>query len=181
MADNPYLEPEQDPDAPTVVAPSAQDRTRVSSQHASSQTAQRPIRRQYQPAPRQAVPSEYYAPQQEYFDDGDVRGGRMQGRASVAAHSAASRVVLVIIAWVCRILAILTSITVIAGVFGMAMAIPFVSSYYQWLTSITPSGLLGSLSFATVLGGAFRGDFALIAVFLFLVDWVCLKASSSLR
>ena len=46
---------------------------------------------------------------------------------------------------------------------------------------LVPGPLLGLLVFQTPFGGAFRGDFALAAVLLLVVDWLLVRASASLR
>ena len=43
------------------------------------------------------------------------------------------------------------------------------------------AGLEGLLVIQTPLGGAFRGDFALFAVIVFIIDWVICKVAASLR
>lgn len=50
-----------------------------------------------------------------------------------------------------------------------------------WLALTIPQSISGALVLSTPLGGAFRGDFALIAVVLFVVDWAICKIAASLR
>ncbi len=49
------------------------------------------------------------------------------------------------------------------------------------LSRAIPEAISGSFVISTPLGGAFRGDFALVAVLFFLIDWVFCKIASSLR
>lgn len=49
------------------------------------------------------------------------------------------------------------------------------------LSRAVPDAISGVLVFQTPLGGAFRGDFALVAALLFVLDWAACKAASSLR
>ena len=49
------------------------------------------------------------------------------------------------------------------------------------LNGMVPSAISGMLVIPTPLGGAFRGDFALLAIALFVVDWACLRIASALR
>lgn len=49
------------------------------------------------------------------------------------------------------------------------------------VTNVIPRALSGLLVFVTPFGGAFRGDFAIAAVTLLLVDWMLCRASVSLR
>ena len=41
--------------------------------------------------------------------------------------------------------------------------------------------VFGILCVATPFGGMFRGDFAIVSVALFVIDWVCLRIAASLR
>ena len=57
-----------------------------------------------------------------------------------------------------------------------------------WLLSVNgavarlvPGPVLGLLVFQTPFGGAFRGDFALLAVILLLIDWALAHVRASLR
>jgi hypothetical protein len=49
------------------------------------------------------------------------------------------------------------------------------------ISRLIPEAISGSLVISTPLGGAFRGDFALVAVLFFLADWALCKIASSLR
>lgn len=49
------------------------------------------------------------------------------------------------------------------------------------VSGIIPSALSGVLVFVTPFGGAFRGDFALVAILLLVADWLLGRASASLR
>ena len=44
-----------------------------------------------------------------------------------------------------------------------------------------PEGVAGLFVFVTPFGGAFRGDFALMAVALLVIDWLLGRTSASLR
>ena len=48
-------------------------------------------------------------------------------------------------------------------------------------TRLVPGVLSGLFVFQTPLGGAFRGDFAVLAIVLPVLDWVFCRASASLR
>ena len=49
------------------------------------------------------------------------------------------------------------------------------------VTRLIPSPLSGAFVFQTAFGGAFRGDFAIAAILLLVVDWVFGRLSTSLR
>ena len=42
---------------------------------------------------------------------------------------------------------------------------------------LVPAQILGVLVFRTPMGGAFRGDFALVAVAFFVIDWLLARAA----
>ena len=46
---------------------------------------------------------------------------------------------------------------------------------------LVPGALSGLFVFQTPLGGAFRGDFAALAIVLLVIDWILSRASASLR
>ena len=49
------------------------------------------------------------------------------------------------------------------------------------LSRLVPGALSGLFVLQTPLGGAFRGDFAVVAIVLLVLDWICCRASASLR
>lgn len=49
------------------------------------------------------------------------------------------------------------------------------------VSRLVPGPLAGLLVFKTPLGGAFRGDFAALAIVLLVIDWIFSRASASLR
>lgn len=49
------------------------------------------------------------------------------------------------------------------------------------VTNVIPRALSGLLVFVTPFGGAFRGDFAIVACALLLADWMLYRASVLLR
>lgn len=49
------------------------------------------------------------------------------------------------------------------------------------VSGLMPAPLSGLLVFVTPFGGAFRGDFALAAVLLLVLDWALCRAAASLR
>lgn len=48
------------------------------------------------------------------------------------------------------------------------------------LTGLIPAPLSGAFVFQTPFGGVFRGDFAVAAIMLFVIDWLLTRASASL-
>lgn len=49
------------------------------------------------------------------------------------------------------------------------------------VTQLVPEPLRGLLVFAIPLGGAFRGDFAVLAIVLLVADWLLCRIAASLR
>ena len=48
-------------------------------------------------------------------------------------------------------------------------------------SALVPAPLAGLFVFQTPLGGAFRGDFAIVAIVLLVLDWALQRLSASLR
>lgn len=48
-------------------------------------------------------------------------------------------------------------------------------------TRLLPDALSGILVFQTPLGGAFRGDYAVLAIVLLVLDWLFCRAAARLR
>lgn len=84
------------------------------------------------------------------------------------------------LAYVFRVLALLTSLLVLLLCLGSAVSFG-VLSWVNNLDAMIPAGLSGLLVYTTPLGGAFRGDFFIAAVALFICDWICCRVSASLR
>ncbi|MDJ1121434.1 hypothetical protein QJ043_02350 [Olsenella sp. YH-ols2217] len=84
------------------------------------------------------------------------------------------------LAYVFRVLAVLTSLLVLALCLGSAVSLG-VLDWVVKLDATIPSGLSGVLVYATPLGGAFRGDFFIAALVLFVCDWACCRLSAALR
>ncbi|MCH4053858.1 MAG: hypothetical protein LKG38_01845 [Atopobiaceae bacterium] len=168
MTPNPYLEDGVGPDSPTTTYP-ATPRSRA---HASQAASCRYARSGYDEANGDGYGGGYDGSRDDGSHWRSRRGGGWRGVA---------RVLCVAVAWVARALAILACVAVVASAFGFGAATRGVSVVYGIVLMATPSFLRGTLSFATILGGAFRGDFAVLALALFLLDWVFIRVSASLR
>ena len=79
-----------------------------------------------------------------------------------------------------RLAAIATSLLVIVASFGANRHRAVVVSLITQASALIPAGLQGRLVIETPFGGAFRGDLAVLAVALFLIDWICLSYAYSL-
>lgn len=90
-------------------------------------------------------------------------------------------VLLRILAWACRVLAILFAFACIALCFGPIGALTPIADLTFALQSLIPKALAGIFVWISPLGGSFRGDFAIASVALFLLDWALVRASTALR
>ena len=79
-----------------------------------------------------------------------------------------------------RLAAITISLLVIVASFGANRHRAIVVSLFTRVSALIPAGLQGRLVVETPFGGAFRGDLAVLAVVLFLIDWFCLSYAYSL-
>lgn len=93
----------------------------------------------------------------------------------------AARFFLALFSWVFRLAAIAISVVVVLDSFTMAAARVELLRATALISSFIPSQLAGLYVIDTPFGGAFRGDFAIVAVVLFLVDWILCRIRVSLR
>ena len=49
------------------------------------------------------------------------------------------------------------------------------------VSQLIPAPIQGLFVFQTPFEGAFRGDFAIVAIVLLVLDWICCRVSASLR
>ncbi len=50
-----------------------------------------------------------------------------------------------------------------------------------FVSRLVPAPIHGLFVFQTPFEGAFRGDFAIVAIVLLVLDWICCRLSASLR
>lgn len=91
------------------------------------------------------------------------------------------RTALRIVAIVCRVLAIALAVLVVMLSVATTGGRAWLVMVSNVADSIVPLPLLGTAVMETPFGGAFRGDFAIISVVLFIVDWACSKAAAHIR
>ena len=90
-------------------------------------------------------------------------------------------IVLSIVGIACRVLAIaMCAVTAILCFSGIAAQLGIVGLVVDLSRSL-PGAIAGYGVVATPFGGVFRLDFALVAVFLFAIDYACARASRALR
>ena len=82
---------------------------------------------------------------------------------------------------VLRVLAWAMTALVVADSFVSGAVRSLLLPVNTMLGRAVPDVISGVLVFQTHLGGAFRGDFALVAAILFVLDWAACTAASSLR
>ena len=89
--------------------------------------------------------------------------------------------VLLVLAWACRALAIVFAVFTVVLCFGSLIELTVVADGLFWLQSIVPDPLAGLFVYSTPLGGAFRGDFAIASLALFIADWAFMRIAAALR
>ncbi len=98
-----------------------------------------------------------------------------------ASHDNAPKALLGAVGFAFRVAAWAVCALVVADIFLTGPARSAVLPLNTLLARAIPEAISGSLVISTPLGGAFRGDFAIVAVLFFLIDWVFCKIASSLR
>lgn len=102
-----------------------------------------------------------------------LTGGSRSGRRVVSG-------LLVVLACAARIVAILLVVLVVCDALFSGEFRTALLGLNGTLTSLLPSPLSGSFVLSTPFGGVFRGDFAIAAIMLFVIDWLVTRASASL-
>ncbi len=98
-----------------------------------------------------------------------------------ASHDNAPKALLGAVGFAFRVAAWAVCALVVADIFLTGPARSAVLPLNTLLARAIPEAISGSLVISTPFGGAFRGDFAIVAVLFFLIDWVFCKIASSLR
>ncbi len=91
------------------------------------------------------------------------------------------RAVLKAIAIVCRVAAWALVALVLADCVVTGSSRTELLSVNSFVSGLIPDFISGLFVFSTPFGGAFRGDFALAAIILLVIDWICCRVSASLR
>ncbi|MBM6774137.1 hypothetical protein [Olsenella profusa] len=86
-----------------------------------------------------------------------------------------------VLALVCRVCAWALAALVVADALLPAGPRALLLGVNGAVTQLVPAALRGLLVFATPLGGAFRGDFAVLAIVLLVADWLLCRIAASLR
>ena len=88
---------------------------------------------------------------------------------------------LVLAGWACRLLGWALAAIVVAGALLPAGPRALLLGVIDAASVLVPAPLLGLFVFRTPFGGAFRGDFAIVAIVLLVLDWALQRISASLR
>ncbi len=157
----------------------AGDATRVGARpHATAPMPRTASHQQQPPLTRQAVPSPSRTGYDySYEDERRVRPPHPSSRAGASALGTVAHVVAVI----CRICAIVLSVLVIAAACLSGSMRLYLVGLMNVVGRWIPRPLLGVLVVETPLGGAFRGDFALTAIILFVIDWMLCRLARRWR
>lgn len=129
--------------------------------------------------PRYAQPyGQPYPPQNGYA--GGYAPPRQVKPVGHGRHLVA-RFFLAFASWVLRLAAIGVSLVVVLDSFTFATGRTELLRATAAISAVLPQGLAGLYVIDTPFGGAFRGDFAIAALVLFLVDWILCRIRAALR
>ncbi len=106
-----------------------------------------------------------------FVDDIPARGGIY----------AFGRGVLLLLAWIFRLVAIAAVAIVLLNALSLPVARAVLTNITDTITAYLPWGGAGALLVDTPFGGVFRGDIAIVALVLFIIDWLLCKARKALR
>lgn len=106
-----------------------------------------------------------------YMGDAPARGG---------LH-AVGRGLLLILAWAVRLVALCFVFLVLANSLSLPFFLSQLTEVTDLVTSYFPWGTLNVLMVDTPFGGVFRGDFAIIALLMFMLDWLLCRLRARLR
>lgn len=130
-----------------------------------------------QPAPRGYA--EPYDDRGGYVQPEPARAGRRPERHGGAGRATA-RTVLLFLSWVFRLAALVYAALVVVDSFTFGNRL-MVLQLTSRATELLPSSLAGLYVLDTPFGGAFRGDFAIASVALFVLDWICARIRRGIR
>jgi hypothetical protein len=88
-----------------------------------------------------------------------------------------ARAVLNAVALVARVLAVVLCVLVVVDSLDLGTLHTVLLDVNGFVSNLVPQSVSGLLVFRTPMGGAFRGDFALVAVALFVIDWLLARAA----
>lgn len=100
---------------------------------------------------------------------------------SSASHDNPAKALLGAVAFAARFLGWVVAALVVADVLATGPVRAAILPLNTALSRLMSAGIEGLLVIQTPLGGALRGDFALFAVILFIIDWAICKVVASLR
>lgn len=100
---------------------------------------------------------------------------------SSASHGNPAKALLGAVAFAARFLGWVVAALAVADVLATGPVRAAILPLNTALSRLISAGIEGFLVIQTPLGGAFRGDFALFAVILFIIDWAICKVVASLR
>ena len=92
-------------------------------------------------------------------------------------HSGA-RAALDVAAVVARVLAVVLCVLVFVDSLDLGTLHTVLLDVNGFVSNLVPQSVSGLLVLRTPMGGAFRGDFALVAVALFVIDWLLARAAA---
>jgi hypothetical protein len=88
-----------------------------------------------------------------------------------------TRAALDVAAVVARVLAVALCVLVVVDSLDLGTLHTVLLDVNGFVSNLVPQSVSGLLVFRTPMGGAFRGDFALAATALFVIDWLLARAA----
>lgn len=129
-------------------------------------------RRQQEVLRRPVAPAREAPAQEGYRYEQPAPRRRRPGRAGV-------RAILLVLSWTLRLAAIALAGLVVLDAFTVGNRMTLMQLTAR-AAQLLPSSLAGLYVLDTPFGGAFRGDFAIASVCLFVLDWVCARIRRAL-
>ncbi len=93
----------------------------------------------------------------------------------------AFRFLIYVVVVVAVLLAIVFAVYAIALCFGSLTQLTIVADTNFLLQSLMPDQVAGTHVYSSPFGGAFRGDFAIASVVLFVADWALMRCAAVVR
>ena len=102
-------------------------------------------------------------------------------RAAAGPLAFLASIVVWLVGFALRLAAIALSLLVIASALLVGSHRASLVTILNMTPLMLPNALFGQFVYETPFGGVFRGDFAIASIILFVLDYVCMRFSTSLR
>lgn len=136
-----------------------------------------PPREPYQRPAVTPVPS----PQRQEYQPAPSPVASAIRRATAGPLAFLASIVVWLLGFALRLAAIALSLLVVASALLVGSHRASLVSILNMTPLMLPNALFGQFVYETPFGGVFRGDFAIASIILFVLDYVCMRFSTSLR